>query len=161
MNGPFREGRVHVLADKCAACVLRPHDVADAVERQAAITCHLNADSPAVCRTFFDKYSARVAGLSLAQTLGIVEYDGVPSPRGATVSDDVREWTFPEVGDRRLADRDYWHVWRYDGTHTPAEVATVGDLIAGPTRIEWLPNPELVGFVYLGAFDHYPEELDG
>ena len=91
---PYRNGRVHVLAERCSTCVFRagnlmqlqPGRLAALVERnlaaQSALTCHstLYRDvDEAVCRGFFDAYQDDSPPLRLAVALGVVEFDTAPA----------------------------------------------------------------------------------
>lgn len=91
---PFRDGKVHVLSDKCKTCIFRPGNlmhlragrVKDMVEtsisQEAAITCHSTLKHPetprAICRGFFDSYSNEVFPLRLAKALNAIEYQDEP-----------------------------------------------------------------------------------
>lgn len=72
MSGAFRDGQVHVSAERCPSCVFRPGNlmhlgpgrlaslIADNVRADSALTCHETLDdwpgerAPAVCRGFWD-----------------------------------------------------------------------------------------------------------
>lgn len=93
MEGPYRGGRVHVLAEKCPTCVFWPgnrmhlHEgrlkdlVQQNVDADSALTCHSTlADGfakapPAVCRGFYDAYDT--TPLQVARRLGLVVEDPV------------------------------------------------------------------------------------
>lgn len=96
--GPYRGGRIHVLAQRCSTCVFRPGNLmylepgrlADLIEqnrsRDTALTCHQtlvnNADydaDPAVCRGYFDAYQHDITPLRMAVTMNLIEED--PTPR--------------------------------------------------------------------------------
>lgn len=92
--GPYRDGRVHVLAGKCATCIFRPGNlmrltpgrvkgmVDAALADQSAITCHSTlygqGDGQAVCRGFYDAHGDRSLPLQLARAMGCVKE--VPPP---------------------------------------------------------------------------------
>jgi hypothetical protein len=97
-DGPFRDGKVHVLDDKCSTCVFRPGNqmhlqagrvkgmVDESIEDGGAITCHQTLEyngsyeaEPAVCRGFWDSYRDRVQALQLAERLNMVEFDEQPT----------------------------------------------------------------------------------
>ena len=102
VSGPYRDGTVHVLDDKCSTCVFRPGNlmhlepgrlsgmVKAGVDRAnrpgGAITCHstIYRDDvePAVCRGFYDKHRDRVQALQVAERLSMVTYDPQPPPQG-------------------------------------------------------------------------------
>lgn len=91
-EGPYYDGRVHVLRERCSTCVFRPGNLmrlgrgrlADLVESNvagdSALTCHstLYRDDvePAVCRGFFDGYTT--TPLQLAERLGLIMWMGSP-----------------------------------------------------------------------------------
>lgn len=93
--GPFRDGRVHVLREKCATCVFRPGNlmrlepgrlqgmVREAVADDSAITCHSTLYredvDQAVCRGFADGYAT--LPLRLAAALDVLEEVPPPPPR--------------------------------------------------------------------------------
>jgi len=88
-RGPYRNGRVHVLAEKCPTCIFRPGNVMDlrrgrvaqlvreAKRDESCIICHATLDGgrrrAAVCRGFFDLHPT--APLQIAERLGRIEYD--------------------------------------------------------------------------------------
>lgn len=89
MSNVFREGRVHVCADKCPTCIFRPGNqmslqpgrVAGMVRDCLAdpdgagnIPCHehLNSGADAICRGFWDAHRGGL--LQVAERIGIVEY---------------------------------------------------------------------------------------
>lgn len=83
----YRDGRLHVAADRCATCIFRPGNlmhlgpgrVKDMVDQSVAdggaIICHStlgeNVDD-AICRGFYDAHGQRVPALRLAEQLLIV-----------------------------------------------------------------------------------------
>lgn len=89
-SGPYRGGRVHILAEQCSTCVFRPGNLMhlskermrELIEdnQESALTCHatLYRDdvAPAVCRGFADRYDT--LPLVLAHATGIVVYDAPP-----------------------------------------------------------------------------------
>lgn len=100
VSGPYRDGKVHVMADKCATCIYRPgnlmnltpgrvKDLADAaVTAGSAITCHstlpaLTAEEghEAICRGFYDAHGRNIMAMRLANLAGIlVEDDPADKP---------------------------------------------------------------------------------
>lgn len=94
MSDIFRNGKVHVLADKCGTCIFttnRPVDgarVAGMVrdtkdEAGATITCHSTLYRPgkqenAICRGWFSRFADQDPILRMAQAMGVVEYQPVP-----------------------------------------------------------------------------------
>lgn len=98
--GPYRDGRVHVLNERCSTCVFRAGNLMhlqggrlkDLVESNlgadSALTCHQTLPGwpyvaePAVCRGFFDAYSNDSTPLRLAKIMGMIEYDPQPTPTG-------------------------------------------------------------------------------
>lgn len=96
-DGPYRGGRVHVLAERCATCIFRPGNlmglrrgrvrqmVAQAVAGGSAVTCHATLSTPgrrAICRGFWDGHGGRVAVLRLAARLRVVVFDAPPDKEG-------------------------------------------------------------------------------
>ena len=91
--GPYRDGKVHVLAEQCATCIFRPGNlmrlspgrvkgmVDAAVAEDSSITCHStlydDAVKPAVCHGFYDKYDT--LPLRLAAATGRTEFDPAPA----------------------------------------------------------------------------------
>ena len=98
-EGPYRDGRVHVLADRCSTCVFRPGNLMhleagrlkDLVEvntaNDSALICHQTLPysntgaEPAVCRGFFDKYPT--LPLRMAIAMDVVAYDEPPKKEDA------------------------------------------------------------------------------
>lgn len=86
-NNVYREGKVHVRAEKCGTCIFRPGNlmrlapgrveamVKEACAKESAIVCHatLDTDKNAVCRGFFDKHGGDTLTLRLAQMQGVVK----------------------------------------------------------------------------------------
>lgn len=87
MTGVYRDGLVHVQADRCPTCIFRPGNlmhldpgrVRGMVEECLAddagnIPCHDTLGGPeAICRGFWDGYADRQAVLRLAVAMGIVK----------------------------------------------------------------------------------------
>lgn len=88
---PYRDGRLHVLAERCSTCVFRPGnlmhlsegrlaDLAKSnLDAESALVCHKTlpyGDHPemgeALCRGFVDAYGGQVTALRLAQAMEIV-----------------------------------------------------------------------------------------
>lgn len=93
MSNVFNNGQVYVMPDKCGTCIFRPGNkmtlqpgrvkgmVDSCLEDGGAIPCHKTTygqrDQQAVCRGFFDSYKDQVAGLRMAERLGlVVEVEG-------------------------------------------------------------------------------------
>ena len=94
VSGPFRGGKIHVLAEKCSTCVFWPgnrmdlhkgrlKDLIDSnVEADSALTCHKTLPEwpgdaePAVCRGFYD--ARRTTPLQIADRLGFIVFDPAP-----------------------------------------------------------------------------------
>lgn len=101
--GPFRDGTIHTLDEKCSTCVFRPGNLMhleqdrlkDLVqtnrEADTAFACHqtlphnheYTAD-PAVCRGYFDAYSEEITPLRMAVAMGLITED--PQPKKKEVS---------------------------------------------------------------------------
>jgi len=88
----FRDGKVHVCAEKCSTCIFRPGNlmslgpgrVKDMVDACLAdpdgagnIPCHqtLGGDQ-AICRGFYDGYADRSLLFRMAAALGAIEEVG-------------------------------------------------------------------------------------
>lgn len=95
--GPFRDDRIHVLAEKCSTCIFRPgnpmhlkpgrvKDILDSnIENDSALQCHktlaYSAEQwdPAICRGFFDHpRSDESFPVRLARAMDLIEYDPIP-----------------------------------------------------------------------------------
>lgn len=87
----YRDGRLHVLSERCATCILRPDGsirsslhpgrvrelVRANLDADAAPACHhttygQDPQGEAICRGFYDLYRNRVTGLRLAEPLGVL-----------------------------------------------------------------------------------------
>jgi hypothetical protein len=87
----YRDGMVHVLDRKCDTCIFRPGNlmqltpgrvkemVGEAQRNRSCIICHetLGTKRGAVCRGFFDKHAAQSLPLSVAQSMGLIEWQKV------------------------------------------------------------------------------------
>jgi hypothetical protein len=106
-RGPYRDGQVHVMAEKCPTCVFRPGNLmhlqpgrlTDMVRQSIAdgggITCHdtlYREDvDQATCRGFWDAHRDRVQAFQVAERLhamrvartlsALLVFDPVPPPR--------------------------------------------------------------------------------
>lgn len=87
-EGPFRDGKLWVLDDKCPTCIFRPGNlmdldpetrdemVAQAVRRQSTINCHSTLDGPrSVCRGFYDVHRHEIFPLRLAAAMDLIEFE--------------------------------------------------------------------------------------
>lgn len=94
----FRDGRVHVLAEKCSTCIFRPgnlmtlepgrvKNMVDGCRNDETgagnIPCHstiwTEGVEPAICRGFYDAYRQDIPLLDLAASIGLIEEDPVPT----------------------------------------------------------------------------------
>ena len=92
----FRNGRVHVLAEKCKSCIFRSVNdgrilgldpgrvagmVVEARANDSVIPCHSTIHranvEPAICRGYFD-LARRPQVLDIADRIGIISYDKEP-----------------------------------------------------------------------------------
>jgi hypothetical protein len=84
---PFRDGKIHVQADKCGTCIFRPGNlmhlkpgrVAEMVQTSladdSAITCHQTLDGDnALCSGFFTAYGDQVFPLRLARAMDALTF---------------------------------------------------------------------------------------
>lgn len=93
-DGPYRDGAVHVLAEKCSTCVFRPGNLMrlspgrlrelldDNLDADSALQCHQTLPyaaekrAPAVCRGFWDHPRADESlPIRLARAMGPVAFD--------------------------------------------------------------------------------------
>lgn len=97
--GPYRDGAVHVLNDRCTTCVFRPGNLMslqpgrlaqladDNIAADSALTCHQTLPyggydaPPAVCRGFYDAYADRTLPLRLARQMDLIVFDPQPPPK--------------------------------------------------------------------------------
>lgn len=94
---PYRDGRMHVVADRCSTCVFRPgnpmhlqpgrvRELTDGnLSAESALVCHKTlpyGDHPevgeAICRGFYDGPGRGSPALQLAAAMGIVEETEIP-----------------------------------------------------------------------------------
>lgn len=88
VDGPFRDGKIHVRDDKCDTCIFRPGNlmhlsdgvfdnlVAAALADNTVIICHVTLDGPrSICRGFYDVHKANVMPLRLATAFDTVVFD--------------------------------------------------------------------------------------
>jgi hypothetical protein len=106
----YRDGYVHVMADRCATCVFRPGNlmslqrgrlggmVAETMQRSGGhIICHgtlecAGATDQAVCRGWWDRYGADDTTFRLARILGVVRFEQLTI---VASSDTVEAWRPP------------------------------------------------------------------
>ena len=90
MHNNFRDGKVHVVSEKCSTCIFRPGNkmhltpgrvkgmVEEAVEMGGVITCHktlVNDHDNAICNGYFESYKTDVPILEFADRVDMVVYD--------------------------------------------------------------------------------------
>jgi hypothetical protein len=83
----YRDGRVHVLSERCPTCVFRPGNlmaldpgrlrelIDDNRSNDSALTCHetlLTTDN-AICRGFFD-LEPKTTPLQIAERIGVITF---------------------------------------------------------------------------------------
>jgi hypothetical protein len=81
----YRDGKIHVCAEKCATCIFRPGNLmalqsgrvrgmVDAAKRDGStIVCHATLDGDnAACRGFFDRH--KTPPLQVAERLDLIEW---------------------------------------------------------------------------------------
>lgn len=87
-NNTYRNGKVHVMPEKCDTCIFRPGNkmrlqegrVKDMVDgcltSQGVIPCHktLGGDN-SICRGFYDSYADDIQALQVAKRVGIIKFD--------------------------------------------------------------------------------------
>lgn len=83
----YRDGKVHVLAEKCETCIFRPGNlmrlnkgrvagmVKECLTTDTHIPCHefMDTATPAICRGFYDAHGDRITTLQIAKRLGMIE----------------------------------------------------------------------------------------
>lgn len=98
--GPYRDGRIHVLNERCSSCVFRPGNLMDLgigrladlvrsnLEADSVLTCHQTLPygphpeaPPSVCHGYFDAYWREVTGLRMAVALDLIEFEAPPPER--------------------------------------------------------------------------------
>lgn len=96
-HNAYRDGKVHVLSEKCATCIFRPHErpvdgarVAGMVRATmdtdgATVVCHHtlyqkegNPQENAICRGWYERLGDRDSLLQAAERMGIIKE--VPPP---------------------------------------------------------------------------------
>lgn len=90
-NGPFRDGKVWVLSEKCSTCIFRPGNkmhlrpglrdnmVQSCIDDNTVIPCHETLDGPrSVCRGLWDTHRADIMILRLGRAMDIIEFDELP-----------------------------------------------------------------------------------
>lgn len=92
----YRDGKVHVLSEKCSTCVYRPGNLMNLSEGRlkalageadanaSAVICHqtlrtVGYEDQAVCRGYYDSCNGRNPTLALADALGVIAYDDPPT----------------------------------------------------------------------------------
>jgi len=88
---PYRDGRVHVLSERCTTCVFRPGNlmwlppgrfkdlVQSNVKEDTAFACHQTlSDEQAVCRGYFDAYKEKITPLRMAVAFDVIEEQDPP-----------------------------------------------------------------------------------
>lgn len=91
-DGPFRDGKLYVLSEKCSTCIFRPGNlmhlrdgtveemVQGCLDDDTVISCHQTLDGPrSVCRGFWDTEKTNIVILRAAQAFGIVAFDDPPA----------------------------------------------------------------------------------
>jgi hypothetical protein len=94
-HGPFRDGRVWVLSEKCATCIFRPGNrmhlapgrvrqmVAACIEQDTVISCHETYDGArSVCRGLYDVHRRDITIMRMAAAFDILSFDPPPADQG-------------------------------------------------------------------------------
>lgn len=106
MRGPYRDGKIHVAAEKCSTCIFRPgnpmhltpgrlKDLSDsAISDDSVIVCHSTLPAvtgdeqvEAVCRGFDDAHGDKVTPLRLARAMDLIVHDEPRSLHAPRVTD--------------------------------------------------------------------------
>lgn len=90
-NGPFRDGKLWVLTEKCQTCIFRPGNkmmlapgrvesmITSCIEDNSVIPCHDTLDGPrSVCRGLFDVHRRDITIMRMAAAFDIYDYDPPP-----------------------------------------------------------------------------------
>lgn len=90
-DGPWRDGHLWVLTQKCDTCIFRPGNVMrlrpdrvenmvkECVEKDTVIPCHQTLDGPrSICRGLFDVHRGEIVTLRLAAALGVLAFEDLP-----------------------------------------------------------------------------------
>lgn len=92
MADTYRDGKVHVMAERCAQCAFTPQRivpgsrVAQIVRETkddagAHFICHkttLAGGGDAICAAWYDTFGDRDPILCLAEAMGVIEFQAVP-----------------------------------------------------------------------------------
>ncbi len=91
VDGPWRDGKLWVLNDKCKTCIFRPGNlmhldegrveemVAGCIAENTVIACHKTLDGPrSVCRGLWDVHRTEIPILWMAVAFNVVAYDDPP-----------------------------------------------------------------------------------
>lgn len=90
-SNTYRDGKVHVLAEKCATCIFNPHTrpvegkrVAELIrdtkdEAGATVTCHSTLykggeEKNAICKGWYDNFADKDDVLILAKAMDVIEF---------------------------------------------------------------------------------------
>lgn len=95
VEGPFRDGKIWVLSEKCSTCIFRPGNlmhlrpgaveklVQECLEENTTISCHDTLHDPdrgrSVCRGFYDVHREDVMPLRLAMAYDMIAFDDPPT----------------------------------------------------------------------------------
>ena len=87
-QGPFRDGKIYINAEKCETCIFRPGNLmrlspgrvasmkAEADSRGTCIVCHdtMSTSEATVCRGYYDIHNSQV--LQVAERMGFIQEQG-------------------------------------------------------------------------------------
>lgn len=92
-SGPYRDGELHVVSEKCSTCIFRPGNkmhlnqgrvkgmVENAIADETVIVCHKTLEyapgdtPPATCNGFYESYGDQVPAVRLAKAMNIIAFD--------------------------------------------------------------------------------------
>lgn len=106
MGDAYRNGRIHVLSERCSTCVFRPgnkmhlapgrfKDMVEANRKNdTAFACHQTLDynheydapGNAVCRGYFDAFKEEITPLRMAVAMDLIVEQEPPARRSSTTS---------------------------------------------------------------------------
>jgi hypothetical protein len=93
-HGPFRDGNLYVLTEKCSTCIFRPGNlmhlregrleqmVKTCLDADTVIPCHQTLDGPrSICRGLYDVHRRDITVMRMAAALNVFAYDEPPEKR--------------------------------------------------------------------------------
>ena len=85
MKPVYRDGKVHVVAEQCSTCILRPGNlmqlqpgavkdmITSNLDLDSAYACHQTlGQAEALCRAYVERYGEQVTAIQLARAMGLL-----------------------------------------------------------------------------------------